>query len=167
MSPRRQLIDWHTHCYLPEHAGAASDATMRARGVMGGEAGPEHHRRGVVDGGAERFVVIKMPTRWGRAIANDFIAPYVARYPGRAVCFDSQDDAVAGIMAGKVKAGDFVVIRYEGPRGGPGMQELLSPTALITGRGLGNSAGLVTDGRFGGRDATAGRARSQDCPSAC
>jgi uncharacterized protein len=96
MSPRRQLIDWHTHCYLPEHAGAASEATMRARGVMGGEAGPEHHRRGVVDGGAERFVVIKMPTRWGHAIPNDFIASYVARYPGRAVGFAAVDPTEAG-----------------------------------------------------------------------
>jgi dihydroxy-acid dehydratase len=53
-------------------------------------------------------------------------------------------------MAGKVKSGDFVVIRYEGPKGGPGMQEMLSPTALIMGMGLGNSVGLVTDGRFSG-----------------
>jgi dihydroxy-acid dehydratase len=72
------------------------------------------------------------------------------KFTGRAVCFDSQEDAVAGIMAGKVKAGDFVVIRYEGPKGGPGMQEMLSPTALIMGMGLGSSVGLVTDGRFSG-----------------
>ena len=62
MTTVRQLIDWHTHCYLPAHLGADSQATMQARGVIGGEAGPEHHRRGVADGGAEKFVVIKMPT---------------------------------------------------------------------------------------------------------
>src|SRR5215475_15886923 len=93
----RRLVDWHTHCYLPEHVDAESRTAMQARGLMGGEAGPEHHRRGVADGGAERFVVIKMPTRWGRAIPNDFIADYVARYPGRAVGFAVVDphDAAA------------------------------------------------------------------------
>jgi dihydroxy-acid dehydratase len=64
--------------------------------------------------------------------------------------FESQDEALAGILAGKVKAGDVVVIRYEGPRGGPGMQEMLSPTSAIMGRGLGNAVSLITDGRFSG-----------------
>ncbi len=91
MAPLRQLIDWHTHCYLPEHIGAEARAAMQARGVMGGEAWPEHHRRSVAHGGAEKFVVIKMPTNWGRGIPNDFIAEYVARYPGRAVGFAAVD----------------------------------------------------------------------------
>jgi uncharacterized protein len=91
MAPVRQLIDWHTHCYLPEHMGAESRAVMQARGVIGGEAWPEHHRRGVVEGGAEKFVVIKMPTKSGRGIPNDFIAEYVGRYPGRAVGFAAID----------------------------------------------------------------------------
>jgi len=86
----------------------------------------------------------------GAVVKTAGIEPGMRRFTGKAVCFDSQDEAVAGIMAGKVKAGDFVVIRYEGPRGGPGMQEMLSPTALIMGMGLGNSVGLVTDGRFSG-----------------
>jgi predicted TIM-barrel fold metal-dependent hydrolase len=86
-----QLIDWHTHCFLPEHLSADARATMKARGVIGGEAGPEDHLRGVVEGGAEKFLVIKMPTAWGRSIPNDFIAGYVARYPGRAVGFASVD----------------------------------------------------------------------------
>jgi dihydroxy-acid dehydratase len=86
----------------------------------------------------------------GAVVKTAGIEPGMRRFTGKAICFDSQDDAVAGIMAGKVKAGDFVVIRYEGPRGGPGMQEMLSPTALIMGMGLGNSVGLVTDGRFSG-----------------
>jgi len=71
-------------------------------------------------------------------------------FTGSAVCFDSQDDSISGIINGKVKAGDVVVIRYEGPRGGPGMQEMLSPTSLIMGMGLGDSVALITDGRFSG-----------------
>jgi len=72
------------------------------------------------------------------------------RFKGKAVCFDSQDEAIAGITGGKVKAGDVVVLRYEGPKGGPGMQEMLSPTSLIMGMGLGDSVALITDGRFSG-----------------
>ncbi|NQY20844.1 MAG: dihydroxy-acid dehydratase [Campylobacteraceae bacterium] len=69
---------------------------------------------------------------------------------GKAVCFNGQAQAIAGIIGKKVKAGDVVVIRYEGPKGGPGMQEMLSPTALIMGMGLGDSVALITDGRFSG-----------------
>ena len=71
-------------------------------------------------------------------------------FTGTAVCFDSQDDAIEGILAGKVTHGNVVVIRYEGPRGGPGMQEMLSPTSLIMGMGLGDTVALITDGRFSG-----------------
>ena len=71
-------------------------------------------------------------------------------FTGSAVCFDSQDEAIAGILEGKVKAGNVVVIRYEGPKGGPGMQEMLSPTSLIMGMGLGDKVALITDGRFSG-----------------
>ncbi|MEN8123592.1 MAG: dihydroxy-acid dehydratase [Bacteroidota bacterium] len=71
-------------------------------------------------------------------------------FKGKAVCFNSQPDAIAGIKAGKVKKGDVVVIRYEGPKGGPGMQEMLSPTSLIMGMGLGADVALITDGRFSG-----------------
>ena len=71
-------------------------------------------------------------------------------FTGTAVCFNSQDEAIDGILAGKVKAGNVVVIRYEGPRGGPGMQEMLSPTSLIMGMGLGDKVALITDGRFSG-----------------
>lgn len=71
-------------------------------------------------------------------------------FTGKAVCFDSQDDAIEGIIGGKVKAGNVVVIRYEGPKGGPGMQEMLSPTSLIMGMGLGDDVALITDGRFSG-----------------
>jgi dihydroxy-acid dehydratase len=71
-------------------------------------------------------------------------------FEGPAVIFESQEEACEGILAGDVKAGDVVVIRYEGPRGGPGMQEMLSPTSYIMGRGLGESVALITDGRFSG-----------------
>lgn len=71
-------------------------------------------------------------------------------FTGRAVCFDGQPEAISGIIGGKVKAGDVVVIRYEGPKGGPGMQEMLAPTSLIMGMGLGSSVALITDGRFSG-----------------
>ncbi len=71
-------------------------------------------------------------------------------FKGKAVCFDSQDSSVKGIMGGKVKAGNVVVIRYEGPKGGPGMQEMLAPTSLIMGMGLGDKVALITDGRFSG-----------------
>ena len=72
------------------------------------------------------------------------------KFKGRAICFNSQDEAIAGISTGKVQKGHVVVIRYEGPKGGPGMQEMLSPTSLIVGRGLGADVALITDGRFSG-----------------
>ena len=71
-------------------------------------------------------------------------------FRGKAVCFDSQQEAIDGIIGGKVKKGDVVVIRYEGPKGGPGMQEMLAPTSLIMGMGLGADVALITDGRFSG-----------------
>ena len=69
---------------------------------------------------------------------------------GPARVFDSEDDAMAAIMAQKIKDGDVVIIRYEGPKGGPGMREMLAPTSALVGQGLGESVGLITDGRFSG-----------------
>jgi dihydroxy-acid dehydratase len=86
----------------------------------------------------------------GAVVKTAGIEPSMRRFTGNAVCFDSRDEANAGIKAGRVKAGDFVVLRYEGPRGGPGMQEMLGPTSLIMGMGLGEKVALVTDGRFSG-----------------
>ena len=71
-------------------------------------------------------------------------------FSGPAIVFESQDSAVNGILTGKVKAGDVVVIRYEGPRGGPGMQEMLYPTSYLKSKGLGKACALITDGRFSG-----------------
>ena len=78
------------------------------------------------------------------------VAKAMLTHKGPAVIFDSEEEAGEGILAGKVKAGDVVVIRYEGPKGGPVMQEILAPTSYIMGRGLGESVALVTDGRFSG-----------------
>jgi dihydroxy-acid dehydratase len=72
------------------------------------------------------------------------------RFTGKARVFDGEEAALQGILGGKVKAGDVVVIRYEGPKGGPGMREMLSPTGAIIGRGLGQEVALITDGRFSG-----------------
>ena len=72
------------------------------------------------------------------------------RFEGRARVFDSEEDSLEGILGGKVKSGDVVVIRYEGPKGGPGMREMLSPTGAIMGKGLGQQVALITDGRFSG-----------------
>ena len=74
----------------------------------------------------------------------------ILTFSGRARIYESQDDAVSGILTGKVKAGDVVIIRYEGPRGGPGMQEMLYPTSYLKSKGLGKACALITDGRFSG-----------------
>jgi dihydroxy-acid dehydratase len=74
----------------------------------------------------------------------------ILKFHGRARIFESQDDAVEGILADKIVAGDVVVIRYEGPRGGPGMQEMLYPTSYLKSKGLGKECALLTDGRFSG-----------------
>jgi dihydroxy-acid dehydratase len=74
----------------------------------------------------------------------------ILRFCGKAIVFESQEDAVEGILGNKVKAGDVVVIRYEGPKGGPGMQEMLYPTSFLKSKKLGQKCALITDGRFSG-----------------
>ena len=86
----------------------------------------------------------------GAVVKTAGIDASMRKFTGTAVCFDSQQEAIAGITGGKVKEGDVVVIRYEGPKGGPGMQEMLAPTSLIAGMGLGDKVALITDGRFSG-----------------
>ena len=86
----------------------------------------------------------------GAVVKVGGVSEAMMKFEGPAVIFESQEQAMAGILAGKVKAGDCVVIRYEGPKGGPGMQEMLSPTSAIMGQGLGEEVALVTDGRFSG-----------------
>lgn len=86
----------------------------------------------------------------GAVVKKGGVAPSMMNFTGKAICFDSQEEACAGILGGKVKAGHVVVIRYEGPKGGPGMQEMLAPTSYIIGAELGESVALITDGRFSG-----------------
>lgn len=86
----------------------------------------------------------------GCVVKTAGVADAMLTHTGPAVIFESQEEACDGILAGKVKSGDVVVIRYEGPKGGPGMQEMLSPTSYIVGTGLGESVALITDGRFSG-----------------
>ncbi len=91
----------------------------------------------------------------GAVVKAAGVRPEMLRHSGPAVIFESETDAYAGIVSGKVKAGDVVVIRYEGPRGGPGMQEMLAPTSAIKGVGLDDKVALITDGRFSGGTAGA------------
>ncbi|MFA4028364.1 MAG: hypothetical protein GDYSWBUE_000244 [Candidatus Fervidibacterota bacterium] len=86
----------------------------------------------------------------GAVIKTGAVDPSIRRFEGQAVIFESQEEAVEGIKSGKVKRGDVVVIRYEGPKGGPGMVEMLAPTSAIVGMGLGKDVALITDGRFSG-----------------
>lgn len=86
----------------------------------------------------------------GSVVKTAGVSPSMRRHRGPAVVFESQEEAMAGITGGQVVAGDVVVIRNEGPRGGPGMQEMLSPTSALMGMGLGESVALLTDGRFSG-----------------
>ena len=86
----------------------------------------------------------------GSVVKAAGVSPSMMKFTGPAVIFESQEAAHQGILTGQVKSGDVVIIRYEGPRGGPGMQEMLAPTAAIAGRGLGDSVALITDGRFSG-----------------
>ncbi|MCQ9353584.1 dihydroxy-acid dehydratase, partial [Corynebacterium sp. 209RC1] len=92
------------------------------------------------------------------------VDPSIKTFKGKAICFDSHDDAVQAIDNHTVRTGHVVVIRYEGPKGGPGMPEMLAPTSSIVGRGLGKDVALITDGRFSG--ATRGIAVGHISPEA-
>ena len=88
--------------------------------------------------------------RDGCVVKQSAVAPKMLRHTGPARVFDSEEEAIAVIYAGGIRPGDVVVIRYEGPKGGPGMREMLNPTSAICGMGLGESVALITDGRFSG-----------------
>ena len=97
-------------------------------------------------------------------VKRSAVAPEMLRHSGPARVFDSEEEAMAAITGGEIKPGDVVVIRYEGPKGGPGMREMLNPTSAIMGMGLGSEVALITDGRFSG--ATRGAAIGHVCPEA-
>ncbi|GAB4483745.1 MAG: dihydroxy-acid dehydratase [Thermodesulfovibrionales bacterium] len=86
----------------------------------------------------------------GAVVKQSAVTAEMMKFEGKAIVFDAEEDAMKAILAGKVKPGHVVVIRYEGPKGGPGMREMLSPTAAISGMGLNSSVALITDGRFSG-----------------
>ena len=100
----------------------------------------------------------------GSVVKRSAVAPEMLKHTGPAKVFESEEDAIAAIYAGKIVAGDVVVIRYEGPKGGPGMREMLSPTSAICGMGLDKDVALITDGRFSG--ATRGAAIGHVSPEA-
>ena len=100
----------------------------------------------------------------GCVVKQSAVAPEMMRHSGPARVFNSEEEAIAVIYAGGIKPGDVVVIRYEGPKGGPGMREMLNPTSAICGMGLGERVALITDGRFSG--ATRGAAIGHVCPEA-
>ena len=100
----------------------------------------------------------------GSVVKKSAVDPAMLRHSGPARCFDSEEAAMTAISSGTIKAGDVVVIRYEGPKGGPGMREMLTPTSAIVGAGLGDRVALITDGRFSG--ATRGAAIGHVCPEA-
>lgn len=97
-------------------------------------------------------------------VKRSAVAPEMLKHEGPAKVFDSEEDAIEAIRGGKIVPGDVVVIRYEGPKGGPGMREMLNPTSAIQGMGLGSTVALITDGRFSG--ATRGAAIGHVCPEA-
>ena len=86
----------------------------------------------------------------GAVVKRAAVAPAMLRHQGPARVFDAEDDATEAILGGKINAGEVIVIRYEGPKGGPGMREMLQPTSAVQGMGLGESVALITDGRFSG-----------------
>lgn len=100
----------------------------------------------------------------GAVVKRSAVSPKMMTFVGKAKCFDSEEDCVLAIMGGKIQKGDVVVIRYEGPKGGPGMREMLSPTSALCGMGLDEDVALITDGRFSG--ATRGAAIGHVCPEA-
>ena len=97
-------------------------------------------------------------------VKRSAVVPEMLKHEGPARVFDCEEDAIDAIKGGKIVAGDVVVIRYEGPKGGPGMREMLNPTSAITGMGLGSSVALITDGRFSG--ASRGASIGHVCPEA-
>ncbi|MCH5272728.1 MAG: dihydroxy-acid dehydratase [Lachnospiraceae bacterium] len=97
-------------------------------------------------------------------VKRSAVVPEMLKHEGPARVFDCEEDAIAAILGGKIQAGDVVVIRYEGPKGGPGMREMLNPTSAIAGMGLGSTVALITDGRFSG--ASRGASIGHVCPEA-
>ena len=100
----------------------------------------------------------------GAVVKRAAVAPEMMVHQGPARVFDSEEEATQAIMSGRIKSGEVIVIRYEGPKGGPGMREMLTPTSLLSGMGMDKEVALITDGRFSG--ATRGAAIGHVSPEA-
>jgi len=118
-------------------------AAVQDREVIRSTANPYHEQGGIA-------ILRGNLAPDGAVVKQSAVAPEMLKRKGLARVFESEGDAAEAILGGKIKPGDVVVIRYEGPKGGPGMQEMLTPTAAIMGMGLGKEVALITDGRFSG-----------------
>jgi dihydroxy-acid dehydratase len=121
----------------------ANDATVLDENVIRDMKNPYHAEGGIA-------VLKGNLAPEGAVVKQTAVSAKMMRFTGKAKVFDSEEASMQAIMAGKIKKGDCVVIRYEGPKGGPGMREMLSPTAAIVGMGLADDVALITDGRFSG-----------------
>jgi dihydroxy-acid dehydratase len=132
-------------------------AEVRDRAVVSPFAEPQSPRGGLT-------VLFGSLAPEGAVVKSAAVAPEMMSHRGPARCFDSEDECVEAIMNQDFKEGDVLVLRYEGPRGGPGMPEMLSPTSIISGMGVDDKVALITDGRFSG--ATRGAAIGHVSPEA-
>ncbi|MDP2949542.1 MAG: dihydroxy-acid dehydratase, partial [Chloroflexota bacterium] len=132
-------------------------ASVRDRGVIRPFAEPHSPRGGLT-------ILFGSLAPEGAVVRSAAVAPQMMQHRGPARCFDSEDECVQAIMRQEFREGDVIVLRYEGPRGGPGMPEMLSPTSILSGMGVDDKVGLITDGRFSG--ATRGAAIGHVSPEA-
>lgn len=164
-SLRQALDDWDIRGdkTIPEAEGLFRSAPSMKRNI---ELGSWEGMYKSLDTDREKGCIRSVPDAYsqdgGLAVLYGNLAEYgcivktagvdreLLEFRGPAIVFESQEDAVEGILSGKVKSGDAVIIRYEGPKGGPGMQEMLYPTSFLKSRGLGRECALITDGRFSG-----------------
>ena len=128
--------------------GSALEESLRSAVVQDAEVIRSHDTPYHIEGGIAILRGNLAPD--GCVVKQSAVAPEMLVSKVKARVFDSEEEAVADIMSGAIKSGDVVVIRYEGPKGGPGMREMLTPTSAIVGMGLGKSVALITDGRFSG-----------------
>ncbi len=135
----------------------ARDATVKDENVLRPVDNPYHRQGGIA-------ILKGNIAPMGSVIKQAAVSPKMMVFSGKARCFDSEKDATDAIKSGRIVSGDVVVIRYEGPKGAPGMPEMLAPTSIIQGMGLGESVALITDGRFSG--ATRGGAIGHVSPEA-